>query len=95
MSTDTNDTDNADESNSTNIDSRVPRDSAALKHTARRAAREDIAWRFDKAEKNVRTDRRSRPVGTLTPTGRYCIEREDEDDAWITSRWAVSEEDAR
>ncbi|WP_137288605.1 hypothetical protein [Natronorubrum halophilum] len=93
MNTDTNDTNNANGSNSTN-DARIPRDAAKLEHDARRAAREDIAQRFDEAEKEARHDRRDRPVGPLTPTGRYTING-DGDDAWLTSSWAVNEEGAR
>ena len=94
MNTNRDHDENADGSNSTNVDGRIARDSAALEHTARRAARKDPARRFDTAEKEVRADRQNRPVGTLTPTGRYCIEG-DGDDAWITSCWAVSGDDAR
>ncbi|QLK25380.1 hypothetical protein HYG81_14995 [Natrinema zhouii] len=94
MYADDNHTEDDTGSNSTNTDDRIPRDSAALEHAARRAAREDIARCFDKVEKDARADRRTRPVGTLTPSGRYCIEG-DGDDAWITSRWAVGEDDLR
>ncbi len=69
-------------------------DAAKLEHDTRRAAREDITRRFDEAGKEAYNDRHDRPVGSLTSTGRYTINGEG-DDAWLTSRWAVSEEGAR
>ncbi|WP_137288805.1 hypothetical protein [Natronorubrum halophilum] len=93
MNTNRDHDENANESNSTN-DARIPRDAAKLEHDARRAAREDIARRFDEAEKEARHDRRDRPVGSLTPTGRYTINGDGEDE-WLTSRWAVNEGRAR
>ncbi len=93
MYTDDNHTEDDNGSN-TEHDDRIPRDAAALEHDSRRAAREEITRRFDEAESEARTDRRKRPVGTLTPAGRYTIDGDGED-VWITSNWAVSEEDAR